>query len=207
MSTEASPVPGERIASYDITARQDSDYYAVFADIPEADRAAWDRAKAYIDEVGPQMADAWDRAEYPLDAARRMGEMDLVVDGIEHPALTHLSPLAAGLVNMEISRGDGSLGTVLAVQGRVPQRPLPRVGSPAPPGRGGALGPPPGGPGGCQTPRAPARASDQVSTRLVKVRVAAHVSRTVPPTMASRNAQTGMCGMSGVSALRSPSLT
>ena len=130
MSTAASPLPGERVSSYDITGRQDSDYYAVFADIPDADRRAWDRAKAYIDEVGPQMAEAWDRAEYPLDAARRMGEMDLVVDGIEHPSLTRLSPLAAGLVNMEISRGDGSLGTVLAVQGGLALRTLALFGSP-----------------------------------------------------------------------------
>lgn len=131
MSNEASPIPGERVSSYDITGRQDSDYYAVFADIPADDRAAWDRAKAYIDEVAPRMADAWDRAEYPLDAARRMGEMDLVVDGIDHPALTHLSPLAAGLVNMEISRGDGSLGTILAVQGGLALRTLALFGSPA----------------------------------------------------------------------------
>jgi len=131
MSIEASPFPGERVSSYDVTGRADSDYYAVFADIPAADREAWDRARAYIDEVGPQMADAWDRAEYPLDAARRMGEMDLVVDGIEHPSLTRLSPLAAGLVNMEISRGDGSLGTVLAVQGGLALRTLALFGSDA----------------------------------------------------------------------------
>jgi len=131
MSTAASPVPGERVSSYDITGRQDSDYYAVFADIPADDRAAWDRAQAYVDEVAPQMADAWDRAEYPLAAARRMGEMDLVVDGIEHPDLTRLSPLAAGLVNMEISRGDGSLGTILAVQGGLALRTLALFGSAA----------------------------------------------------------------------------
>ncbi|MCT1395425.1 acyl-CoA dehydrogenase family protein [Microbacterium sp. p3-SID338] len=131
MSTEASPFPGERVSSYDVTGRQDSDYYAVFADIPAADREAWDRAKAYVDEVAPQMAEAWDRAEYPLDAARRMGEMDLVIDGVDHPALTRLSPLAAGLVNMEISRGDGSLGTILAVQGGLALRTLALFGSPA----------------------------------------------------------------------------
>ncbi|WP_431806865.1 acyl-CoA dehydrogenase family protein [Microbacterium paraoxydans] len=131
MSIEASPFPGERVSSYDITGRQDSDYYAVFADIPAADREAWDRAKAYVDEVAPQMAEAWDRAEYPLDAARRMGELDLVVDGVDHPALTRLSPLAAGLVNMEISRGDGSLGTILAVQGGLALRTLALFGSPA----------------------------------------------------------------------------
>lgn len=131
MSTEASPLPGERVSSYDVTGRQDSDYYAVFADIPAADREAWDRAKAYVDEVAPQMAEAWDRAEYPLDAASRMGKMDLVVDGVDHPALTRLSPLAAGLVNMEISRGDGSLGTILAVQGGLALRTLALFGSPA----------------------------------------------------------------------------
>ncbi|WP_243230627.1 acyl-CoA dehydrogenase family protein [Microbacterium sp. CIAB417] len=129
MSDEATLLPGERVSRYDTTTRRDSDYYAVFADIPDADRAAWDRARAYIDEVGPRMAEAWDRGEYPLDVARRMGEMDLVVDGIDHPLLTRLSPLAAGLVNMEISRGDGSLGTVLAVQGGLALRTLALFGS------------------------------------------------------------------------------
>ncbi|WP_406246252.1 acyl-CoA dehydrogenase family protein [Microbacterium sp. M] len=129
MSDEATSFPGERVSRYDTTSRRDSDYYAVFADIPADDRAAWDRAKAYVDEVGPRMADAWDRGEYPLDIARRMGEMDLVVDGIDHPKLTRFSPLAAGLVNMEISRGDGSLGTVLAVQGGLALRTLALFGS------------------------------------------------------------------------------
>ncbi|WP_336629474.1 MULTISPECIES: acyl-CoA dehydrogenase family protein [unclassified Microbacterium] len=122
--------PGEAVTSYDLTGRGGTDYYEVFSDIPAADRAHWERAQAYVDEVGPRMQAAWDRAEYPLDVARRMGEMDLVVDGIDHPALTRMSPLAAGLVNMEISRGDGSLGTVLAVQGGLALRTLALFGSP-----------------------------------------------------------------------------
>lgn len=130
MSNDAPRFPGEAVTSYDLTGRAGTDYYEVFSDIPAADRAHWERAQAYVDEVAPQMLDAWDRAEYPLDAARRMGEMDLVVDGIEHPALTRMSPLAAGLVNMEISRGDGSLGTVLAVQGGLALRSLALFGSP-----------------------------------------------------------------------------
>ena len=106
--TDFQPRPGQSVEGYDVTARRGTDYYAVFADIPAADRAAWERAEAYIDEVGTRMLDAWDTAEYPLDLAMRMGELDLFNDGIAHPALTRLSPLAAGLVNMEISRGDGS---------------------------------------------------------------------------------------------------
>ncbi|WP_424936416.1 MULTISPECIES: acyl-CoA dehydrogenase family protein [Bacteria] len=129
--SSATPFPGESVTSYDVTGRQDTDYYAVFADVSDADRAAWDRARAYVDEIAPRMADAWDRAEYPLDAARRMGDCDLVVDGVDHPALTRLSPLAAGLVNMEISRGDGSLGTILAVQGGLALRTLALFGSSA----------------------------------------------------------------------------
>jgi len=125
----SAPFPGESVERYEVTSRRDSDYYAVFADISDADRAVWDRAKAYVDEVAPQMTDAWDRAEYPLEAARRMGAYDLVVDGIEHPDLTRISPLAAGLVNMEISRGDGSLGTILAVQGGLALRTLALFGS------------------------------------------------------------------------------
>ncbi|MBU4464933.1 MAG: acyl-CoA dehydrogenase family protein [Actinobacteria bacterium] len=132
MSTppQADTVPGERISSYDLTGRLGTDYYAVFAEIPAEDQAVWDRAKAYIDEVGDRMTHAWDTSSYPIDIARRMGELDLFNDGIDHPALTRFSPLAAGLVNMEISRGDGSLGTVVAVQGGLALRTLALFGSP-----------------------------------------------------------------------------
>ena len=129
--TEFQPRPGQSVERYDVTSRLGTDYYAVFADIPDADRDAWDRAKSYIDEVGTRMQDAWDTADYPLDLAMRAGALDLFNDGIDHPSLTRFSPLAAGLVNMEISRGDGSLGTVLAVQGGLALRTLALFGSPA----------------------------------------------------------------------------
>jgi len=127
--TEFQPRPGQRVEGYDVTARRGTDYYAVFADIPAADREVWERAEAFVDEVGTRMQDAWDTGSYPLDVAQRAGELDLFNDGIDHPALTRFSPLAAGLVNMEISRGDGSLGTVLAVQGGLALRTLALFGS------------------------------------------------------------------------------
>ncbi len=124
-------LPGERVSRYDVTARRGTDYYAVFDDIPDADRAVWERAQRFVDEVGTRMQEAWDTATYPLDLARRMGELELYTDGIDHPALPASSPLAAGLVNMEISRGDGSLGTVVAVQGGLALRTLALFGSSA----------------------------------------------------------------------------
>ena len=128
-TTRFHPVPGQRVEAYDLSARLETDFYAVFHDIPSADRAAWDRAKTFADEVLPVIDDYWDRGEYNLDFARRMGELDLFADGIDHVGLTHLSPLAAGLVNMEVSRGDGSMGTILAVQGGLALRTLALFGS------------------------------------------------------------------------------
>jgi glutaryl-CoA dehydrogenase len=122
-------IPGQRVESYDLTARGDTDYYALFGDIPAADREAWDRAKVFADEIIPVIDEYWDRGEYNLDFARRMGELDLFADGIRHDGITRLSPLAAGLVNMEISRGDGSMGTILAVQGGLALRTLALFGS------------------------------------------------------------------------------
>ncbi len=122
--------PGQGVEGYDVTGRLGTDYYAVFADIPAEDRAVWERAQGFIDEVGTRMQEAWDTGAYPIDIATRLGELDLLNDGIDHPALTRFSPLAAGLVNMEVSRGDGSLGTVVAVQGGLALRTLALFGSP-----------------------------------------------------------------------------
>ena len=123
------PIPGQRVESYDLSARGDTDYYELFTDIPDADRAAWDRAKVFADEIIPVIDDYWDRGEYNVEFARRMGELDLFSDGIRHDGITALSPLAAGLVNIEISRGDGSMGTILAVQGGLALRTLALFGS------------------------------------------------------------------------------
>ncbi|NUP74330.1 MAG: acyl-CoA dehydrogenase [Sinomonas sp.] len=105
---------------YDVSDALDTDYYDVFSafgGIPAADQAHWERARRFVDEALPAMNDYWDRAEYPVHLVKRMGELNLLADGVEVPGLEPMSPLAAGLVNMEISRGDGSLGTIVAVQG------------------------------------------------------------------------------------------
>ncbi|BDV29868.1 acyl-CoA dehydrogenase family protein [Microbacterium terricola] len=123
------PVPGQQVDSYDTAAPLDTDYYAVFADLSPVERDAWDRARIFTGEVVPEVDEYWDRGDYNLAFARRMGELDLFADGIQHEGLTALSPLAAGLINMEISRGDGSMGTILAVQGGLALRTLALFGS------------------------------------------------------------------------------
>ncbi|WP_052209910.1 acyl-CoA dehydrogenase family protein [Kocuria sp. ZOR0020] len=101
-----------------------TDFLDVFSDVDADDRAHWDRAKQYAEEVIPVIGQAWDKAEYPLHLVKRMGELRLLTDGLDIPGLEPMSPLAAGLVTMEISRADGSMGAAAAVQGGLVLRSL-----------------------------------------------------------------------------------
>ena len=115
---------------YDVVTPLDVDYLDAFGEATDEDRAHWDRARAYGREVLERIDGHWDRAEYPLDLVARAGELDLLTDGLEVPGHAVMSPLAAGLVAMEISRADGSMAAAAAVQGGLVLRALVHCASP-----------------------------------------------------------------------------
>lgn len=115
---------------YDVVTPLDVDYLDAFGEATDEDRAHWDRARAYGREVLERIDGHWDRAEYPLDLVTRAGELDLLTDGLEVPGHPVMSPLAAGLVAMEISRADGSMAAAAAVQGGLVLRALVHCASP-----------------------------------------------------------------------------
>lgn len=114
---------------YEVSTALDTDYYGVFDAIPESDREVWMRARMFSREVLPDIAAYWEKAEYPLHHLHRMGDLNLLSDGVDVPGIDTLSPLAAGLTTMEINRADGSLGTVIAVQGGLALRTISLFGS------------------------------------------------------------------------------
>ena len=116
--------------TYDVVMPLDVDYLDAFGEATDEDRAHWDRARAYGREVLERIDGHWDRAEYPLDLVARAGELDLLTDGLEVPGHAVMSPLAAGLVAMEISRADGSMAAAAAVQGGLVLRALVHCASP-----------------------------------------------------------------------------
>jgi glutaryl-CoA dehydrogenase len=118
-----------KMSDYITSTPLDTDYFALLRDVPQEDQLFWDRAREFSTSTLDELTLAWDKGEYPLHLVRRMGELDLLTDGVEGPGLTKMSPLAAGLVNMEISRGDGSMGTVIAVQGGLALRSIAFYGS------------------------------------------------------------------------------
>jgi glutaryl-CoA dehydrogenase len=58
-----------------------------------------------------------------------MGKLGIVGDGIEGYGCPPMSPIASGLVNMELNRGDGSLGTFVGVQSGLAMQSIALLGS------------------------------------------------------------------------------
>ncbi|GAA1491209.1 acyl-CoA dehydrogenase family protein [Brachybacterium sacelli] len=106
-----------------------TDHFGLFQDVAGEDLEAWRTARSLADEVLPRINDWWDRGEYPIELIGRLGELDLLTDGLDVPGHRTLSPLATGLVNMELSRIDGSVGTMVGVQGGLALRSIVLLGS------------------------------------------------------------------------------
>jgi glutaryl-CoA dehydrogenase len=119
-----------RPAYADIGKALGTDYFLVRSTLLPEDLDYLDRTRRFVhDEVLPVINSYWERAEVPLDLCRRLGELGLVGDGIKGYGCPPMSPTAAGLITMELNRGDGSLGTFLGVQAGLAMRSIALLGS------------------------------------------------------------------------------
>jgi glutaryl-CoA dehydrogenase len=93
----------------------------------------WDlfiRTRRFVDqEVLPVINDYWERAALPWPLVTRLAELGLVGEDIEGYGCPGMTELASGLVNMELHRGDGSLGTFLGVQSGLAMKAIAMLGS------------------------------------------------------------------------------
>jgi glutaryl-CoA dehydrogenase len=107
-----------------------TDYFLLKSDLSTTELDYLQRTRTFVhDEVLPVINGYWERAEVPLDLYRRAGELGLVGDGINGYGCPEMSPTAAGLVAMELNRGDGSLGTFVGVQAGLAMRSIAMCGS------------------------------------------------------------------------------
>ena len=114
----------------DIARALDTDYYALSEELTDAERAMWRVTRDFVDtEVLPVINDYWERAEYPADLVKKLGALDVTGDSIEGYGCPAMSRTAAGLVTMELNRGDGSLATVHGVQAGLAMRSIAMLGS------------------------------------------------------------------------------
>ena len=107
-----------------------TDYFGLRDELTDAERDYLQRTREFIDtEVVPVINDYWERAEFPRKLIEKLGGLGIIGDGLEGYGCPPMSPVAAGLINMELNRGDGSLGTFHAVQAGLAMRSIHMLGS------------------------------------------------------------------------------
>jgi len=88
------------------------------------------RTREFVDhEVLPVINGYWERAEFPWPLVEKLAKLGVVGDGIQGYGCPPLDPLSRGLVYMELSRGDGSLGTFVGVQAGLAMQSIAQCGS------------------------------------------------------------------------------
>jgi glutaryl-CoA dehydrogenase len=107
-----------------------TDYFLVREQFSDEQWDLFIRTRRFVDqEVLPVINDYWERAELPWPLITRLAELGLVGEDIEGYGCPGMTALASGLVNMELHRGDGSLGTFLGVQSGLAMKAIAMLGS------------------------------------------------------------------------------
>jgi glutaryl-CoA dehydrogenase len=107
-----------------------TDYFLVREEFSDEQWDLFIRTRRFVDqEVLPVINDYWERAELPWPLITRLAELGLVGEDIEGYGCPGMTALASGLVNMELHRGDGSLGTFLGVQSGLAMKAIAMLGS------------------------------------------------------------------------------
>jgi glutaryl-CoA dehydrogenase len=128
--TATSPATSSRPVFPNIGKALGTDYFLLKAELTPDERDYLQRTRQFVhEEVLPSINAFWERAEVPLDLCRRLGELGLVGDGLQGYGCPPMSATAAGLITMELNRGDGSVGTFLGVQAGLAMRSIHMHGS------------------------------------------------------------------------------
>jgi glutaryl-CoA dehydrogenase len=123
MSTQSLPYAhlGEALAT---------DYFQVRDQFTDEQWEHFITTRRFVDhEVLPAINEYWQAEELPWPLMRRVAELGLYGEDIAGYGCPGMSPLARGLVNMELHRGDGSLGTFLGVQSGLAMKSIALLGS------------------------------------------------------------------------------
>ena len=109
---------------------QGTDYFRIADQLSREELDYLQRTRAFVDDqVLPVINDYWERAEFPRPLIEKMAGLGIVGDGIVGYGCPPMSPIASGLVHLELNRGDGSLGTFLGVQAGLAMQSIAMLGS------------------------------------------------------------------------------
>ncbi|GMA87461.1 acyl-CoA dehydrogenase [Angustibacter aerolatus] len=114
----------------DLTTALDTDLLLLDDQATDADRAVRDRVRGFVDgALLPVINDYWERAEFPFDLVPAFAALNVAGLAIEGYGCPGMSRLAAGLVSVELSRGDGSFNTFSGVHSGLAMGSIAMLGS------------------------------------------------------------------------------
>ncbi len=100
----------------DVTRSLGTDYYLLDDLFTDEERGVRDKVRAFADaEVIPIINEYWEKAQFPFELVPKVAELNIAGGSIEGYGCPGMSHVAAGLVAIEMSRGDGSLNTFFGV--------------------------------------------------------------------------------------------
>jgi glutaryl-CoA dehydrogenase len=92
------------------------DFYQLDARLTVAQHELRNQVRSYVEHViWPNINPYWERAEFPRELALGLKALPIVGGMLHGYGCAALDPLSLGLVNYELSRGDGSIGTFFGV--------------------------------------------------------------------------------------------
>ena len=107
-----------------------TDYFLLAEEFTPSQLDYLNRTRAFVEQdVLPEINGYWERAEFPWPLIEKMATVGIVGDGIVGYGCPQMDPMSAGLITMELPRGDGSLATFLGVQAGLAMRSIAMLGS------------------------------------------------------------------------------
>jgi len=107
-----------------------TDFFSVREQFTEEEWSHFITVRRFVDEeVVPVVGPYWERAEICWPLVKRLPELGIVGEDITGYGCAGMSPMACGLVTMELHRGDGSLGVFLGVHAGLAMESIAMCGS------------------------------------------------------------------------------
>ena len=117
--------PAQELGRY-----QQTDFFHM-SDILSADERAIRRLVSTFvdDELLPVVNRHWEEASFPFDLVERWARLGLVGGSIQGHGCPGLTPLAEGVIAMQLARGDGSFGLINSVHSGLNMHVIDKLGS------------------------------------------------------------------------------
>jgi glutaryl-CoA dehydrogenase len=114
----------------DVTQSLGTDYYLVEELLTDEEREIRDKVRAFADrEVIPVINDYWNKEEFPFELIPKIAELNVAGTTIKGYGCPGMSHVAAGLVEVEMARGDGSISTFFGVHSGLAMDSIAMLGS------------------------------------------------------------------------------